>query len=117
MAKANCCYSQKIVVLPGLYVWNWVSSIVMHVLNSSLVQICYMSSHKCDAFIWKVSAGYRSVHIVDAALVAVLAAVAFALASAQLSLPIASDHSMAAIASTGPHQLVAILGRGIFARI
>ncbi len=43
MAEANCCYSQKIVVLLGVYVWNCVSYIVMHVLISTLVHyICLL---------------------------------------------------------------------------
>lgn len=86
MAEANCCFSQKVVVLPGLlYVCNHVSYIVMHVFILSLVyHICLLHEltqdvrHTwCDAYMWKVSAGCRSVQSADAALVAVVAAVAF----------------------------------------
>ena len=43
MAKTNSCYSEKVVVLPGLpgYVWNHVS--VMFDLVSSLVHYMRMS--------------------------------------------------------------------------
>ena len=43
MAKAKCCYSQKAVVLPWLlYVWDCVSSIVMHVVLLGLFSFTYV---------------------------------------------------------------------------
>ena len=94
MAEANCCFSQQVVVLPGLfYVWNRVSYIVMHVFILSLVHhICLLNEPTqdmrrtwCDAYMWKVSAGCRGVQSADAAPVALVAAVAFCFL--HLSLP------------------------------